>query len=258
MQVSNHQVSYNSYNTKQSNHSNATSSFESYLEDKSTFANTKLLTSDILSFIEKNNGFSGLSPENERLFKEILADDMISTQEIKNMSYEQAKAFNEFQKNSMNLDITSYIPVYKYEDSAVSNTLLATTITHDEKFNQAFFETLKTMNDTQQNSNFYKEVADSLGYNNRYMVVPEPKEEYFAQLMAMEIEKYKDYENPEHYMIDYTHWEIKDFGGFIKNMLKDYKERSSNALYSLEESVRYKSVFQTLLALDKNYNTIKK
>ena len=31
--------------------------------------------------------------------------------------------------------------------------------------------------------------------------VPEPKEEYFAQLTAMEKEKYKDYENPEKYIL---------------------------------------------------------
>lgn len=44
---------------------------------------------------------------------------------------------------------------------------------------------------TKEINDFFDEVSDSLGYNNRYMVVPEPKEEYFAQLTAMEIEKIK-------------------------------------------------------------------
>jgi len=257
MQVSNNQISSYSYNTNPTYSQNTNNSFDSYLDDTKNLANTKLLTSDILSFIDKNDGFSSVLPENEKLFRKILADDMISMQEVKNLTYEQAKALNEFQKISMNLDTSTYIPVYKYEEG-VSDILLATTITYDEKFNQSFFETLNAMNNYKEINDFFDEVSDSLGYNNRYMVVPEPKEEYFAQLTAMEIEKYKDYENPEAYMIDYTNWEIKDFDGFIQSMLKDYKERSQSPLYPLEQSLRYKSVFQSLLGLEKNYNAIKK
>ncbi|MDY0327841.1 MAG: hypothetical protein RBR07_06285 [Arcobacteraceae bacterium] len=261
MQVSNTQSSSYSYNTNSTSstaqtNSQNTTSFDSYLKDKKVLANTKLLTSDILSFIDKNNGFSSLSPENEKLFREILADDMISMQEVKNLNYEQAKAFNEFQQKSMNLDLSTYIPVYKYEDDSVSNILLSTTITYDEDFNQAFFETLKNINNTKESNDFYDEVSDSLGYNSRYVLVPEPREEYFAQLMAMEIEKYKDFENHEALMIDYINWEIKDFDGFIQDMLDDYKKRSQNPIYPVEQSLMYKNVFQKLLTLEKNYNEI--
>lgn len=69
----------------------------------------------ISSLLSIHNGFS-VSPENEKLFREILADDEISMKEVKNLTYEQAKALNEFQKISMNLDISTYIPVYKYEE----------------------------------------------------------------------------------------------------------------------------------------------
>lgn len=258
MQITN-QYNYriNSNATTQTNGSNTANSFESHLDNKKAFENTKLLTSNILAFIDKHSGFSSVSSENEKLFREILADDEISMKEVKNLTYEQAKALNEFQKISMNLDTSTYIPVYKYEEG-VSDILLATTITYDEKFNQAFFQTLNTMNNYKEINDFFDEVSDSLGYNNRYMVVPEPKEEYFAQLTAMEIEKYKDYPNPEAYMIDYTHWEIKDFDGFIQSMLKDYKQRSQSPLYPLEQSLRYKNVYQHLLNLENKYEEIKK
>lgn len=258
MEIANNQVSSYGYDknfTTQTNNHNATASFESYLEDKKTLANTKLLTSDILSFIDKNDGFASVSPENEKLFREILADDTISTQEVKRLTYEQAKALNEFQNKSMNLDVSTYIPIYQYEDSSASEMLLATAITHDDDFNKAFFETLKNMNNPKESHDFYNEISHSLGFNSRYVVVPEPKEEYFEQLTAMEKAKYKDYPNPEAFIIDYTKWEIKDYDVFIQDTLKDYKERSGNPLYSLEESVRYKTVFKNLLGLEKNYNT---
>lgn len=258
MQVTNNQLSSYNYNTNSSSTNQTNSNpFNSYLnETKEISANAKLVKSNILSFIEKNNGFSSLSNENEELFKKILADDIISTQEVKNLTWVQAKAFNEFQQKSFNLNSSEAIPIFKYEDDSASNTLLATSITYDEDFNKAFFETLKNMN-TKENNDFYNEVSDSLGYNNRYCLVPEPKEEYFAQLTAMEKEKYKDYENPEKYIIDYTKWEIKDYSSFIQDILKEYTKQSQNSLYALEQSLRYKSVSKNLSILEKNYNEIK-
>ena len=260
MQIINNQNSSYNYgvnstsSTQQTNNQDTTNSFESYLEnDKEQLANTKLLTSNIISFIDKNNGFSSLSAENEKLFREILADDTISVKEVQKLDYEQAKAFNEFLQKSMNLDTSTYIPVYKVEENFISNALRATTITYNEDFNKAFFETLKNINNNKENEDFYNEVSNSLGFNNKYVLVPEPKEEYFEKLTEMEREKYKDYQNPEKYIIDYTKWEIKDYDSFIQSMLADYKERSSNPLYPLEQSLRYKNVFQHLLTLEENY-----
>ncbi|MFA7091457.1 MAG: hypothetical protein WC149_06370 [Arcobacteraceae bacterium] len=264
MEITNNQVSSYGYNTNaisstQTNRQNTTASFDNYLEEHKVFENTKLLTSDILSFIDKNDGFSSVLPENEKLFREVLADDKIYMQEVKHFTYDQAKEFNEFLRKSMTLDMTTYIPVYQYEEDADPRILLgASTISYDEDFNKAFFETLKNMNNTKESHDLYNAVSDSLGYNNRYLFVPEPKEEYFEQRTAMEIEKYKDYENPEEYITDYTKWEIKDYGAFIQEMLTDYKKYSQLPFNSLEKSVQYKNIFKNLLDLEKNYNAIKK
>ena len=60
MQVTNNQLSSYNYNTNSSSTNQTNSNpFDSYLnETKGIFANAKLVKSNILSFIEKNNGFS--------------------------------------------------------------------------------------------------------------------------------------------------------------------------------------------------------
>lgn len=263
MQIANNQVSPYSYNTStvsnsSSNTQTPTTIFASSFDDTPSLSNAKLLKSDILSFIEKHDGFSSLSKENEKLFREILADDKISTQEAKSLTYEEAKAFKEFQHKSMNLDISTYVPIFQYEDNMATNIIFSSSITNDDAFNKSFFETLKNINTNKENNDFYNEISDSLGYNNNYMVVPEPREEYFEQLTQMQKEIYKDYENPEAFIIDYTQWEIKDYATFIQEILSDYKQRSQNPIYELEQSVRYKNVFLNLLSLEKNYNNIEK
>lgn len=262
MEISNNHGLVYSYNVDttsftQTNNQNETGTFDSYLEEHKIFENTKLLTSDILSFIDKNDGFSSVSPENEKLFREVLADDKIYTQEVKRFTYDQAKEFDEFLDKSRTLDISTYIPVYHYEEDPDPRILLgAATISYDEDFNKAFFETLKNMNNTKESYDLYDAVEDSLGFNNKNVFVPEPKEEYFEQRTAMEREKYKNYANPEAYIKDYTKWEIKDYGAFIQEMLTDYKKYSQFPFNSLEKSVQYKNIFKNLLTLERNYTAI--
>jgi len=85
----------------------------------------------------------GMSAEDEQMCRDILADNEIKDDEIKNLSYEQAETFYSF--------FSSHI--FKYKDEVQlpkplgeSITLLATTKelgTNDETFNKALFKSMK-------------------------------------------------------------------------------------------------------------------
>ena len=101
MQITNNQVSSYSYGanstTQTNNSTNATNSFDSYLSntnEKTTTPNNQ--TSKIVAFIDKYNGFSSLSPTDEKIFRDILSDDKFTKDEANSLTYEQVEKIANF------------------------------------------------------------------------------------------------------------------------------------------------------------------
>ena len=100
MQITNNQVSAYSYGTNtttQTNSTNASNSFDSYLSntnEKTTTPNNQ--TSKIVAFIDKYNGFSSLSPTDEKIFRDILSDDKFTKDEANSLTYEQVEKIANF------------------------------------------------------------------------------------------------------------------------------------------------------------------
>jgi hypothetical protein len=87
MQITNNQVSAYSYGTNtttQTNSTNASNSFDSYLSntnENTTTPNNQ--TSKVVAFIDKYNGFSSLSPTDEKIFRDILSDGILRNERFK-------------------------------------------------------------------------------------------------------------------------------------------------------------------------------
>ncbi|MDN5088742.1 hypothetical protein [Aliarcobacter butzleri] len=243
------------YNYNQT--SNNSNSFNNELTNEES-GKIKLIKKDIVYFIDKNNGFSSVSKENEELFRSILSDDKVSNEEWKNISYEQAKELNNLITISM-IGSGGVIAIN-------SNIFDMANISYDENFNKALYETLKNIDDDdKERFLFTSDVEAKLGYNykNPFDITLNTNriEKEIEERITREKEKYKDFENKDQILADIIqdlkNWKITDYGSFIKDLRNEYKELSQNPIVSSESKLRYKVVLQNLLDLETNYNKAK-
>ncbi|MCT7570746.1 hypothetical protein [Aliarcobacter butzleri] len=257
MQISNTQTQTYNYNqtSNKSDKANNTNSFNSELTNEES-GKIKLIKKDIVDFIDKNNGFSSVSKENEELFRSILSDDKVSNEEWKNISYEQAKELNNLITTSM-IGSGGVIAIN-------SNIFDMANISCDKNFNKALYETLKNIDDDKERFLFASDVEAKLGYNykNPFDITLNTNriEKEIEERITREKEKYKDSSNSEmlaNIIQDLKNWKITDYGSFIKDLGNEYKDLSQNPIVSSESKLRYKVVFQNLLDLETNYNKTK-
>ncbi|MCT7565198.1 hypothetical protein N5T96_02475 [Aliarcobacter butzleri] len=257
MQISNTQTQTYNYNqtSNKSDKANNTNSFNSELTNEES-GKIKLIKKDIVDFIDKNNGFSSVSKENEELFRSILSDDKVSNEEWKNISYEQAKELNNLITTSM-IGSGGVIAIN-------SNIFDMANISYDKNFNKALYETLKNIDDDKERFLFASDVEAKLGYNykNPFDITLNTNriEKEIEERITREKEKYKDSSNSEmlaNIIQDLKNWKITDYGSFIKDLGNEYKDLSQNPIVSSESKLRYKVVFQNLLDLETNYNKTK-
>ncbi|WP_151942433.1 hypothetical protein [Aliarcobacter butzleri] len=242
------------YNYNQT--SNNSNSFNNELTNEES-GKIKLIKKDIVDFIDKNNGFSSISKENEELFRSILSDNKVSNEEWKNISYEQAKELNNLITTSM-IGSGGVIALN-------SNIFDMADISYDENFNKALYETLKNIDDDKERFLFASDVEAKLGYNykNPFDITLNTNkiEKEIEERITREKEKYKNFENKDQILADIIqdlkNWKITDYGSFIKDLGNEYKELSQNPIVSSESKLRYKVVFQNLLYLETNYNKAK-
>ena len=163
MQITNNQVSSYSYganSTTQTNSSNTANSFDSYLSntnEKTATANNQ--TSKVVAFIDKYNGFSSLSPTDEKIFRDILSDDKFTKDEANSLTYEQVeKIANFLLPSGLSVEEINSMPIVQ---SGVD--LLATRATGDREFNEAFYNTLKEIDSSLDANKLRSEVYNNLG-----------------------------------------------------------------------------------------------
>ncbi|MEM5569848.1 hypothetical protein [Aliarcobacter butzleri] len=256
MQISNNQTQTYSYNqtqntTNNSDDTNNANSFDTQITEKNT-------SSKIIEYLEKNNKFSSLSKEDKELFRDILADSVFSSEEMKKLNYEQMKKLSDLVNPA---NISKEQNIEELPGVLLQGTYLFSK-TDNENFNKALFETAKNIDNNKERMDFLDTVSKNLGYNNKQVLFGKGSiEENIQADIDREKEKYKDFENKDQILADIIqelkNWKISDYGSFIKDLGNEYKELSQNPIVSSESKLRYKVVFQNLLDLETNYNKVK-
>ena len=241
MQITNNQVSSYSYganSTTQTNSTNATNSFDSYLSNTNEKTTTSTnQTSKIVAFIDKYNGFSSLSPTDEKIFRDILSDNKFTKDEANSLTYEQVeKIANFLLPSGLSVEEINSMPIVQ---SGVD--LLATRATGDREFNEAFYNTLKEIDSSLDANKLRSEVYNNLG---QLHLEKELKAtfQYHGSYLA----------NP---------WEFEniqaDFGMFIKNVINHHEEIISNPKVNPIAKKQFQEIVDLYDILQKNYNEIK-
>ncbi|WP_151950412.1 hypothetical protein [Aliarcobacter butzleri] len=260
MQVSNTQTQTYSYNqslnttNKPNNTDNTSNSFDTQVTEKE---NIKKSSSKIIEYLEKNDKFSSLSKEDEELFRYILADSVFSGQEMKRLNYEQFKKLSDLVNPA---NISKEQNIEELPGVLLQGTYLSS-ITDNEDFNKALFETAKNIDNNKERIDFLDTVSNNLGYNNKQVLFGKGSiEENIQADIAREKEKYKDPSNSEmlaNIIQDLKNWKITDYGSFIKNLTTEYKELSEHPLLSSEAKLKYKKYSEYTANMEINHNKAK-
>ncbi|MCG3676956.1 hypothetical protein [Aliarcobacter butzleri] len=260
MQISNTQTQTYSYNqslnttNKPNNTDNTSNSFDTQVTEKE---NIKKSSSKIIEYLEKNDKFSSLSKEDEELFRDILADSVFSGQEMKRLNYEQFKKLSDLVNPA---NISKEQNIEELPGVLLQGTYLSS-ITDNEDFNKALFETAKNIDNNKERIDFLDTVSNNLGYNNKQVLFGKGSiEENIQADIAKEKEKYKDPSNSEmlaNIIQDLKNWKITDYGSFIKNLTTEYKELSEHPLLSSEAKLKYKKYSEYTANMEINHNKAK-
>lgn len=234
-------ISSSQTSTTQSVNSN---SFDTYLKNQTqeTIATTtKKETFKVVAFLDKYDSFSSLSSTDEKIFREILADDKYTMEEMQSLDYEQVKKFGNFLESSLyGSGVSAYeIPLAKCTDLKAGAMLYAVKITDNEEFNKALFQTVQTIDDQMEMMNFFSRLSDSLGWNDKTCLIPERDDP----------ELRKDSSNED--------WEIKSYKRFIEANIKELNELLRNPIIDNEEKESYRTLLNDFLILQKNHDEVK-
>ena len=119
---------------------------------------TTARTPKIVEFLDARNGFSSLSPTDEKIFRDILSDNKLTKEEANSLSYEQVERIRDLISPAKLTKEEMYsMPIVQ---SGVD--LIATQTTGNRQFNEAYYNTLKEL-DEKDASILRNEVENNLG-----------------------------------------------------------------------------------------------
>lgn len=228
-----------------SNTQNANNSFNTLLNTKNqgiTEPTEKKETFRVVAFIEKYTSFSSLSSLEEKIFRDILADDKLTVQEMKSLSYEQVKKLGNFMNSALYGSNVSpdKIPLVKEEpDIRMGGMFHATQMTDNEDFNRALFETVQTIDNQIEMMYFFDKLSGNLDWNDKTCLIPERDKPELRKISTKE------------------NWEILDYKKFIAALIKEYDELVKNPITSDEDKKLYEKLLNDFIILQKNHNEIK-
>ncbi len=177
-----------------------------------------------------------MSPTDEKIFRNILSDNKITKEEADNLSYEQVE------KISTLLTLSNYSTEEEWKNIPVVQwgvDLTATTVTRNRKFNEAYYNTLKELNDDDARK-LRSEVDNNLGqlYLGKNL---EATFSYGDSYLA----------NP---------WEYRnmnaDFGKFIKDVINHHQNKINNPIVNPIAKEQYQDIIDVYKVLEKNYEKI--
>jgi hypothetical protein len=235
----------NAYSTVSSSQTSTTqsdnNSFSALLNTQIQETTEKKETFRVVAFIDKYTSFSSLSPTEEKIFRDILADDSFTLAEIQSLSFEQVKKLGDFLDSALYGSGISAdkIPLVKSTDIKIGAMFTATRMTDNEDFNKAVFETVQTIDEQIEMLYFFDRLSANLGWNDKRCLIP--------QRDNPELRKNSTKEN----------WEISDYKKFMEAIVKEYYELVKNPVISEEDRKLYQKLLNDFIILQKKHNEIK-
>lgn len=228
---------YSTVSTSQTtNTQNANSSFNTLVntQNQDAASSTTARTPKIVEFLDARNGFSSLSPTDEKIFRDILSDNKLTKEEANSLSFEQVERITTLLLPSglSDEEINSMPIVQQGVD------LFSTRATGNRQFNEAFYNTLKEIDSPMDANKLEGEVYYNLGelYNG-------------AELRATFA--IGDTANP---------WEFQkmdaDFGKFIKDVINHHEAVIADPKVDDIYKKQHQDIVDLYFILEKNYNQV--
>ena len=226
--------------TSNTNTQNTSSSFNTLVntqnQDITTSSTNNKVYKKINDFLDAHNGYSSLSPTDEKIFRDILSDNKLTKEEADTLSYEQVEK------------ITKLINYGNYSQEEISTMpmvlwgvdLLATQKTGNRQFNEAYYNTMKELPTNEQKHTLESEVDNNLGqlYLGREL---KATFQYWGSYLA----------NP---------WEYQNMNADFGKFIKDVKSHHEAVIADPKVDAVYKKQFQDIVdvynILQKNYNEV--
>ena len=223
--------------TSNTNTQNTSSSFNALVntQNQDTASSTSTVrTPKIVEFLDARNGFSSLSPTDEKIFRDILSDNKLTKEEANSLSFEQVERITTLLLPSglSDEEINSMPIVQQGVD------LFSTRATGNRQFNEAFYNTLKEIDSPMDANKLEGEVYYNLGelYNG-------------AELRATFA--IGDTANP---------WEFQkmdaDFGKFIKDVKSHHEAVIADPKVDDIYKKQHQDIVDLYSILEKNYNQV--
>lgn len=217
---------------------NASSSFDTLVNNQAqeTISPSKMArTPKIVEFLDRYNKFSTLSQTDEKIFREILSDNKLTKEEANSLSYEQVERIRDLISPAKLTKEEMYsMPIVQ---SGVD--LIATQTTGNRQFNEAYYNTLKELDDKDA-SILRNEVENNLG-------------QLFTGKELRATFQYKDC-----YLVN--PWEYKDIDVDFSKFIKDVKSHHESIIAKHKGDNEIKKQFQDIVdvynVLEKNYNQV--
>ncbi|WP_428025597.1 hypothetical protein [Arcobacter sp.] len=164
MQVTNNTTvqNYNYNSTKTQEVKTSPSAFDSLLEEQKEIPKEEN-KGRIVTFLEKYNAFDSLSETDKNKFKEILADDKVTIDEMDSLSYEQAEKFFDYAYPLGKVENANpnEVPIVNFSNQI--NTMLFSTIkTNDKTLNEAMYKTAREINSDEERTILFDNIDTQL------------------------------------------------------------------------------------------------
>ena len=238
---SNNSNAYSVVSTSQTTTSqNTSNSFNTLVNIQSQDTTTTSATNNkvykkINDFLDAHNGYSSLSPTDEKIFRDILSDNKLTKEEADSLSYEQVERIaklltlsrcsgDEWQKTA---------PIVQRGVD-----LSATTKTGNRQFNEAYYNTMKELPDEKKHT-LESEVDNNLGQ----LLIGKELRPTFTEPSYLP--------NPWEY-----HDMDADFGKFIKDVINHHNSMIANPNVASGCKEQLKDVLDVYDVLEKNYNQV--
>jgi|GEM_PF-1839865 len=230
---------YSSVSSSQTSRSkqNESSTFNTLVntknQDTTTTTSNNKVFKKINDFLDAHNGYSSLSPTDEKIFRDILSDNKLTKEEADSLSYEQVEKiaklispanYTQEEMNSM--------PLVQWGVD-----LFATTMTTNRQFNEAYYNTKKELPNEQ------KHILDSeVHYNLGELYLGAELRATFAMGSSA---------NP---------WEYQnmnaDFGKFIKDVINHHEVVIADPKVDDIYKKQHQDIVDVYNVLEKNYNEV--
>ncbi len=214
---------------------NTNSSFNTLVNTQNQETTTTTArTPKIVEFLDARNGFSSLSPTDEKIFRDILSDNKLTKEEANSLSFEQVERITTLLLPSglSDEEINSMPIVQQGVD------LFSTRATGNRQFNEAFYNTLKEIDSPMDANKLEGEVYYNLG------------------------ELYKGTELRATFAIGDTAnpWEFQkmdaDFGKFIKDVINHHEAVIADPKVDDIYKKQHQDIVDLYSILEKNYNQV--